>query len=262
MNIVTGQVDENLSTASSMIEKAGKRDSDFIVLPEMWATGFAYEKLHSLSKNHFRNIIEFMAQFARQTNSYIIGGSIPEIENDNCSGTKSCAATVYNTCFIFDKSGKIISKYRKIHSFSPTGEDKHFSEGKTTGTIKTENGKIGVLICYDIRFPEIVRKLALDETEILLVPAQFPAVRQSHWEILLQARSIENAMFSAGCNRIGKDRKYEYIGGSMIVDPFGEIIEKAANRQEVLTAELDLSKIKEARERIPVFKDRKPHAYK
>ena len=99
--------------------------------------------------------------------------------------------------------------------------------------------------------------------EILFLPAQFPTVREVHWNVLLQARAIENAVFACGCNRVGHDRKHEYGGNSQIISPWGEIIEKGSSeKEEVVTATIDLKKISEARQSIPVYKDRKPEAYK
>ncbi|MFA5104763.1 MAG: carbon-nitrogen family hydrolase [Candidatus Margulisiibacteriota bacterium] len=251
MDIKTAHVEENLLTASKLIEKAIKRQSNYIVLPEMWATGFAYENLSSIAKNYFDEIISFMTGHAKEAKAYIVGGSIPESESGN----------TYNTSLIISPAGKIIGKFRKVHAFSPYGEDRHFAGGKYSKPVETDHAKIGAVICYDLRFPELTRKLSLDGMEILFLPAQFPFIREQHWEILLQARAIENAIFACGCNRTGTDRKHEYKGGSMIVSPWGKILEKGSDKEETITADIDLKKISEAREIIPIYKDRKPEAY-
>jgi len=252
MDVKTAHVEENLLTAAKLMEKAIKRDSDYIVLPEMWATGFAYENLSSITKNYFDEIMSFMTGHAKEARAYIIGGSIPEDKNGN----------IYNTCFVISPDGKIAGKFSKVHAFSPFGEDKHFAGGKYYPPIKTEHAKIAAAVCYDLRFPELTRKLALEGMELLFLPAQFPLIREAHWNVLLQARAIENAVFACGCNRVGRDRKNEYGGGSAIISPWGEIIEKGSDKEEVVTASIDMKKVVEAREFIPIYKDRKPEAYK
>ena len=117
MDIKTARVEENLCKAADLIEKAAKRGSDYIVLPEMWATGFAYENLSSITNNYFDEIMTFMAGHAKESKAYLIGGSIPERSNND----------IYNTCFVIAPDGKIAGKYSKVHAFSPFGEDKHFS---------------------------------------------------------------------------------------------------------------------------------------
>lgn len=252
MDVKTAQVEENLCKAARLMEKAVKRGSHFIVLPEMWATGFAYENLSSITKNYFDEIMSFMTGHARESRSYIVGGSVPE----NIDGK------IFNTCFVVSPDGKVSGKYSKVHAFSPFGEDRHFASGKAPSPVKTDHAKIGVSICYDLRFPELARKLSLEGMEILFLPAQFPTVREVHWNILLQARAVENAVFACGCNRVGHDRKHEYGGSSQIVDPWGNIIEKGScDKEEVVTAAIDLKRIAEAREAIPVYKDRRPEAY-
>jgi omega-amidase len=251
MDVKTAKVEENFAKAGAMIEKAAKRHSNYICLPEMWSTGFAYADLPGITKAFFAETIRFLSYHAKEAEAYLIGGSIPEYEHGH----------VYNTSFVFDPSGKIIGHFRKVHAFSPNDEDKHFARGKDSTPIKTESAKIGIAICYDLRFPELIRKIALAGVHMLFIPAQFPAARRLHWETLAQARAIENQNFVFACNRTGKDKKYEYSGGSMIIDSLGHIIEKGSEREEVLTAQINMQTIDMAREYIPVFKDRRPEAY-
>ncbi len=251
MDIKTAKVEENLTKASAMIEKAAKRRSNYICLPEMWSTGFAYNDLPGITKAFFAETIRFLSYHAKESEAYIIGGSIPEYEHGH----------VYNTSFIFDPSGKKIGHFRKVHTFSVNGEDKHFAGGKDSTVYKTESAKIAVAICYDLRFPELTRKTALAGAHMLFVPAQFPAIRRLHWETLAQARAIENQNFVLACNRVGKDKKYEYSGGSMIIDPLGNIIEQGSEKEEVVTAQINMQMVDMAREYIPVYKDRRPEAY-
>lgn len=252
MDIKTADLDRNLSAASKFIEKASKHRPDFILLPEMWSTGFAYDDLYGLAKKCFEETMEFIKYQARSSSSIIVAGSIPEPEDRK----------VYNTCFAVSPSGKVLGKYRKTHVFSPTGENVHFAPGETADAIETPFGKIGVVICYDLRFPELIRKLWSKGIDMLFVPAQFPAVRIDHWKTLLKARAIENHIFTVGCNRTGKDKRYEYPGESAVYDPSGRAVEKADHKEGILACTVDLNKIKEANEIIPIQKDRRPEVYK
>jgi len=247
-DIKTGQVKENLLNTARLIEVSSKYKPNFIVMPEMWATGFAYNGLKELAQNHQEEIFSFLKYHAIKNNAIIVGGSIPYIKNER----------IYNTCFVFNYNGKIIGSYDKIHTFSPFEEDKYFENGKSATPFDTHLAKIGVIICYDLRFPDLSTKLSLEGIQILFIPAQFPLARENHWETLLKARAIENAIFVCGCNRVGSDKKHEYAGISQIIDPWGKILEKGSqHKEEVITATFDLNKTNEAREKIPVYKDRK-----
>ncbi|MCX5748677.1 MAG: carbon-nitrogen family hydrolase [Candidatus Saganbacteria bacterium] len=252
MDIKTAMAEKNFETAADLIEKAGRYKPDFIVLPEMWSTGFAYLDLHGIAKRWSEETMDFIKYHARRSSAVLIAGSVPEVSEKK----------VYNTCFVADPSGEISGKYRKTHSFSPTGENTHFANGETADALETGFGKIGVIICYDLRFPELSRKLWTKGINMLFVPAQFPSVRIDHWLTLLKARAIENHIFTIGCNRVGKDKRYEYPGESVVFDPFGNTVEKAGGKECVMTCTIDPDKIKEANERIPIQKDRRPEVYK
>lgn len=251
IDVKNGDVERNIGTALDFIEKAAHKKSKIIVLPEMWATGFLSKNIRELSEQYFKKILDLLSYIARREKLIIIGGSIPEIVNGK----------LFNTCFAINSNGAIIGSYRKIHLFSKNEEDKDFASGEKVSPILTNFGKIGAIICYDIRFPELARKLSLDGIKILFVPAQFPYPRKDQWEILLRARAIENAIFTVGCNRVGKDSLGEYFGGSLISNPYGEIIEEGSLREEIVTAEINLDQTTQAREHIPVYQDRKPDAY-
>ncbi|MFA5097405.1 MAG: carbon-nitrogen family hydrolase [Candidatus Margulisiibacteriota bacterium] len=251
MDIKTADPSHNLDRAAKLFEKAAQRRSEFICLPEMWSTGFAYDDLPAISKTWHKETIGFLTGWAKRSGAWVFGGSIPE--NDG--------GKVYNTSFVFDPSGKQIGAYRKIHIFSPTGEHEHFDHGRKMPVFEAGGAITASEICYDIRFPELSRKYWEKGAKLVFVPAQFPSKRVDHWLTLLKARAIENHCFMAGCNRIGRDRIYEYPGESVIYDPFGKIIEKASHREEVLTAQIDLSTVDEANKRIPIEKDRRPEVY-
>ena len=124
-----------------------------------------------------------------------------------------------------------------------------------------EGIKCGIIICYDLRFPELTRKLALEGIKLLFVPAQWPAARLDHWITLLKARAIENQIFVAAVNRAGEHTKDEFLGGSMIINPWGEIIAQGNYKQQIISAELDFNLIDQVKMNIDILADRVPHTY-
>ena len=150
--------------------------------------------------------------------------------------------------------------YRKVHLFSPTREDQHFHAGDEAPVVPVEQAVTGGLVCFDIRFPELARKLVVDGATILLVAAQFPHPRSSHWETLLKARAIENQAWVVAANRVGSSGGLDYFGRSMIVDPWGEIVAaEMSEREAVVTERIRLDAVSSARELIPCR--RRPDVY-
>lgn len=190
---------------------------------------------------------------AKELNVNIIAGSISNLREDN---------KVYNTAYIFDRSGNCLADYDKIHVFTPMGEDKFYEKGNRVVTFELDGHKCGIIICYDIRFLELVRMLALQKIDVLFVPAQWPAKRRFHWTTLNTARAIENQMFVVCCNSCGTAGTTIYGGSSRILDPWGETIAAAGEKEEIITGELDFSVIEGIRTSINVYNDRRPELYK
>ncbi len=186
-----GEVERNLGIAKRRISTLAKQDVRLVLLPEMWSTGFANERLKGLSETTPR-VIEDLSGVAKKLRLMIIG-SLSEKRKDG----------VYNTAYVVDRDGSIAGMYRKVHLFSLTGEDRRFEPGRKAVVSKTSLGSIGLMICYDLRFPELCRSLALDGATIVVVMAQWPAERVVHWDVLLRARAIENQLFVLGANRCG-----------------------------------------------------------
>lgn len=251
MDIKMGDIDANLRTAQNLIKKASKYKPQLIVLPEMFATDFYYPYVKEISKDVFNELMSFFINTSYNYGCYIVGGTIPELVNGR----------LYNTSFVSSPDRNIIGYQRKIHPFTLTEEDKYFTGGDTLNVINCPLAKLGIIICYDIRFPEVARSLTLKGAEVLICPAQFPAPRQHHWEILLKSRAIENQVYMIGANRIG-GRKIKYFGKSLVVDPFGEVVEEIGSSEDVLIANIDLEKIEAVRKHMPVLTERKPEAYK
>ena len=252
MDIKLGELRSNLDKALKLTEKALNKDSDLIILPEMWPTGFDYQALESYEPSYYKDILSLIANLADKGKAYIVAGSMAEIEDGN----------FYNTSFAVDPFGKILGGYRKVHLFKELKEDKFFTPGDKAFAVDTKVGKLGIAVCYDLRFPEIFRTEALAGAEIICVPAEFPKPRLEHWLTLLQARAIENQCFIVGANRVGKTGKIEYFGNSVIFGPYGECLGEAGKKEEVLTADIDLDTVSETRERLPSLRERRPEAYR
>lgn len=248
-DVVNGDFENNLNNVYKGIEElTEKNDVELVVLPEMWSCGFDYPDLDVHSEN-FRETLKKLSKIALEK-EIVIAGSIPEKEGSR----------IYNSLYIIEKDGEIAGKYRKIHLFSRGGEHKGFVRGEKPEVIETSVGRLGLMICYDIRFPELSRALTDLGADILVVSAQWPSQRQEHWEVLLRARAIEDQIFVVGCNRVGSDIS-EYIGGSMIISPKGRILYKAEEGFNAGSATLEFMEMIEYRSQIPALKERVKDAY-
>jgi predicted amidohydrolase len=248
-DIHPGDVERNVRIAKQRIAILAKEGIQLILLPEMWSTGFANERLKELSDTT-PGVLEDLSRVARSQHLTVIG-SLPEKRGGK----------VYNTAYVVDRDGSIAGTYRKVHLFSPTGEDRYFEPGRKGVVSETSLGPIGLIICYDLRFPELCRSLALGGATIVGVVAQWPAERVAHWDVLLRARAVENQLFVLGANRCGRDGDLVYAGHSRIISPDGEIMARAGKRTATLSATIDLRAVEQTRKRIPCLKERMPQAY-
>lgn len=247
-NIRQGDVDANLGYVRDAISRVAAQGVNLALLPEMWSSGFAYRDLNELAKRTEAILAELMELSARY--KMVIIGSMPEPNGDK----------VFNTIYIAD-NGTLAGFYRKIHLFSLLGEDRAFSGGDSWLLADTSIGKVGVIICYDLRFPELSRRLAVEGAKIICVPAQWPKPRQEHWRTLLRARAIENQLFVVACNTCGMVGKLDFFGMSMIIDPKGELLAEAGENEGEIIAQLDMQSMIDWRAQIPCFKDRRPEIY-
>lgn len=252
MNMKLGKPSENFIIAEEMINKAMKDKPDVLVLPETWNTGF-------FPKENFceqccldgENVKLEIGSLAKKYSVNIVAGSVSNIRDNK----------VYNTSFIFNREGKCVAEYDKTHLFTPMGEDNFYTPGDHICHFELDGVKCGVIICYDLRFPELARKLALEGIDVLFVVSQWPKVRINHLRILTTARAIENQIFIACSNSCGSANGTEYGGFSAIVDPFGETLVLAGGKEEIISAECDIKILSQIRESIPVFMDRHPELY-
>ncbi|MCX7797530.1 MAG: hypothetical protein N2249_02765 [Melioribacter sp.] len=216
---------------------------DLLIFPELTLTGF------TMNTNKFAEEIDgegmkYFIALSKRLKANIFFGIIEKSEN-----------VFYNSLIHLDRNGLINACYRKIHPFTHTKEDKFYSAGDEIVITKIEQTKIGLSICYDLRFPELFRLYAKQQAEIMVNIANWPIDRIEHWKTLLKARAIENQCFMLGVNRTGNDPYFQYNGFSAIIDPLGNIIHMAENEEKIIISELDLNKINETRNNFQFLKD-------
>ncbi len=218
-------------------------DADFFVFPEMTLTGFTMdsekhaEELDGISTQYFMSL-------AAKIHKPVLAGII---ENDN--------GKIYNTLVHFDKFGIITARYRKIHPFSYAKEDEYYSPGKETVVTKIDKMKVGLTICYDLRFPELYRLYGKQGVDIIINIANWPTKRIMHWKALLKARAIENQCYMIGVNRVGNDPFNEYNGCSGIIDPLGEELLMIENDEGIFVTEIDTDAPASTKQKLPFFQD-------
>lgn len=252
-DIVLGEPKVNAFRLKQLMEQALQAESkpDVIVLPEMWNTGYALSVIDDIADLQGMESKAWLSDFAREHSVQIVGGSVAQ----------KTEGRVRNTMYIFDRQGELVGEYSKIHLFRLMEEEKHLASGEQRVTFELDGITAGSSICYDIRFPELARSLALSGAKAMFVPAEWPHPRLHHWRTLLTARAIENQMYVIACNRVGVSGKDSFFGHSMIIDPWGEIIAEGGEGEEIVTGEINLSLVDEVRKRIPIFEDRRPDLY-
>ena len=253
MDMLLGKPEENFSHAAELVKRAMKDKPDVLVLPETWNTGFfPRENLQALCDRDGSRVKQVFGALAERYQVNIVAGSV-----SNVRGGK-----VYNTAMVFDRTGACIASYDKTHLFTPMGEDNYYTPGDRLCTFVLDGVKCGLIICYDVRFPELTRSLTVPGLDMLFVVSQWPKVRTFHLRSLTTARAIENQMFLVCCNSCGTAGQTVYGGNSAIIDPWGETVALAGETEEILTADCDLQILTNIRGSIPVFRDRRPSLYK
>lgn len=244
--------DENFAHAARLIEKAMEEKPDVLVFPETWNTGFyPRENLEELCDRDGQRVKTEIGGLAAKYNVNIVAGSV-----SNIRGGK-----VYNTAMVFDRQGSCIASYDKIHRFTPMGEDKAYASGDHLCRFTLDGVSCGLIICYDVRFPELIRSLTVKGLDVLFMVSQWPKVRLHHLRTLTVARAIENQMFLVCCNSCGRADDTVYCGHSAIIDPWGETLALAGEQEELLCATCQMEILENIRSTIPVFRDRRPDLY-
>ena len=252
MNMRLGFPDENFAHAADLIHAAMVAKPDVLVLPETWNTGFfPKEELLQLSDRDGEMVKARIGALAEQHQVNIVAGSVSNIRNGK----------VFNTAMVFDRSGACVASYDKTHLFSPMGENDYYTPGDHLCTFSLDGIRCGLVICYDIRFPELVRSLALQGIDVLFVVSQWPKDRIRHLRSLTTARAIENQVFVVCCNSCGTAGETVYGGNSAVIEPFGEPLTLAGETEIIVSANLNMQILETIRSNIPVFQDRRPKLY-
>ena len=265
MNVADNK-EENIRKAIQMIRESKKQGADLAVLPEMFNCPYENEKFIEYAEELDNSqTLNEIAEIAKEENIHVLAGSIPELE----VGTDD-AKSIYNTAVLFDDEGKILGKHRKMHLFDIDVKGKiYFKESDTLSAgneftvIETELATIGIGICYDIRFVELSRIMALNGAEILIFPGAFNLTTgPAHWEILFKSRALDNQVYAIGvAPALDKDASYNSFGHSIAVNPWGEIIEELDYDENLKLVQIDLDEIKRIREEIPILKNRRTDLY-
>jgi omega-amidase len=215
-----------------------------VVLPEMFATGFSMN-VAGIAEAEDGPTHKFLADMARQYRATVMGGAV----------TRAADGRGLNQAVAFGPDGALLARYSKIHPFAFAGETKHFVGGDEVVTFSWQNLRVAPFVCYDLRFPEIFRHAVRRGAELLVVMANWPEPRDSHWRALLPARAIENQCYLVGVNRVGSDPMVRYAGHSVILDPKGEPLATAGSQAEVISANLDRDTLVAYRQKFPALAD-------
>ncbi|WP_369405033.1 carbon-nitrogen family hydrolase [Piscibacillus salipiscarius] len=235
MDIIPGSPEQNRQRVADWIEQDVKNNQpDTVVLPEMWTTAYTLPELDVLADVDGHPTIPFLQEQAKKHHINIIGGSIANKKDGG----------IYNTAVVVNRKGEVVSKYDKAHLVPMLNEHKFLTGGQVAPEVFELDGlKFGLIICYDLRFPELIRPLALEGAQVLSVVAEWPSARVNHWRTLQIARAIENQMYVVSSNRIGSYDGTEFAGHSIAVDPWGDVLaEGSLDQEEVLSLSLDLEK--------------------
>jgi predicted amidohydrolase len=251
----------NLAAADRLVREAAARGARLVVLPEKWTLLGSGAQLHAGAEAIDGPAMTWARECAREFELELVAGSFTELTEDGVR---------HNTSVHISPDGEIRAVYRKIHMFDVTIDGLAYREsdyeepGDQIVVTQTDAGvELGMTICYDLRFPELYRILALRGARVFLVPAAFtlPTTRD-HWETLLRARAIENQAFVIAANQIGENEPGRHSGGrSMIVDPWGVVLAQAGDSVGVIVAELDLARLDAIRETLPALANRREAAY-
>lgn len=251
MNILFGEPEKNFAEVEKYIEEASKSEVDVIVFPEMWNTGYALDQLIELADEDGLRTKALLSRLAKKHNVNIVGGSVATKKENR----------FYNTMYVTNKSGDIIAEYDKAHLFKLMDEHLFMEQGQRENIFELDGTTCGGVICYDLRFPEWVRIHTLAGAKVIFVPAEWPKKRIDHWQVLLQARAIENQCFVVAVNRVGDDPNNEFNGHSMVVAPWGEVLMKDQTDEGMYFLEIDLHEVESVRKRIPIYQDRRTDLY-
>jgi len=249
MDIAWHDRSANHDKSRRLAARAKEAGADLLVLPEMFATGFSMdtsftpEPLDGPTPTLLRSL-------ARELEMAVVGGFV----------LASGEAEPRNVSLAVNRHGNDLALYAKIHQIALLAEDANYEAGDSPAPFDLDEISAACFVCYDLRFPELFRAV-VDQCGLILVIASWPAARQSHWDLLLLARAVENQCFVVGVNRVGEGGGLSFLGGSAIIDPLGQVLAHGGDKETLLLADIDPAKVTEVRTTLPFLKDRKPHLF-
>jgi predicted amidohydrolase len=250
MDIVWHDPPANHAKARILAARAKQAGAELLILPEMFATGFSMdtamtpEPLDGTTPSLLRSL-------AREHQMSVVGGFV--LARDQ--------GKPQNVSLAVDRHGRDLALYAKIHQIGLLGEDITYEPGDWPVPFALADCSAVCFVCYDLRFPELFR-LVVEQCELIIIIASWPAVRQAHWELFLPARAVENQCFVVGVNRIGRGGDLAFVGGSAVIDPLGKVLACAGEKETLLIADMDPSMVAEVRSKMPFLRDRKTHLLK
>ena len=248
-----GDVETNSGKIKEFCRRAADEECDVIVFPEMSDTGYVPEVITTKASTWDGLPFQTARRCAAELKLFVVCG-LSEQEGDR----------LFNSQAIISPDGSLLGRYRKTHLFTPDPihEERIFEPGAALTLLSIQKLTWGFSICYDLRFPELYRLLALQGAEVLVNSTAWPLSRKKHWDVLTRARAIENQAYFLGVNRVGSDNEFRFCGRSRIIDPFGEVVAEASvDREELLVGEIDSEKIRRFRTKLPVFSGRRADIY-
>ena len=253
---------ENLRAAERYLERLAEEKPDFVLLPEMFCCPYQTQNFPVYAEEEGGPAWEMMAGLAKACGIYLIAGSMPERDNQG---------KIFNTSYVFDRQGKQIGKHRKAHLFDidvKGGQQFKESDTLTPGNrdtvFDTEFGKMGVCICYDIRFPEMLRMMVNDGARMVFVPAAFNMTTgPAHWEISFRVRALDNQIYMLGCAPVrDPSTGYTSWGHSILTDPWGRVVKELDEKEGILLETIDLEYEDAVRQQLPLLKHRRQDLYR
>lgn len=245
-SIREGDINHNTGKLADMAARAEEQKCDLMLIPEMWYLGYEYSRFNHFATGFDAGAFAFQGELAHKHNLAICGSSVRKEQGQ-----------FFNTMALYSSAGGLVLHYDKIFLFSPMGEADNFSSGQKVVVGEWQGWRIGLAVCYDLRFPELFRAQVKQGVQLILVSAQWPVTRIAHWDLLLRARAVENQAFIAGCNRTGNNQSYQFPGKSAVINPGGEKLLKTDDEEGLWVAEVDINDLFESRRSLPFLDDMK-----
>lgn len=251
---------ENLARSAQHVKKAAARGAELVCLPELFGFPCAVENFEKYAEPIPGVTSKFLADTANENGVYLVGGTMAERDGDR----------LYNTCLVYGPDGRLVSKYRKLHQFDvgipgkmTVNESDYFAAGDSLATFDTPHCKVGLGICYDLRFAEMAALYARRGCRLLLFPGAFNMVTGPvHWKLLQRARAVDNQVYVASASAATDERAcYVSWGHSMLVDPMGNVVASAGSGEELVEGDVDLDLLESVRNQIPVVKQKRDDVY-